>query len=185
MEIKEFEFSLRDGRRAVIRSPREEDVPGMIEYLKITAADTDFVIRCPEECSRYTPEGEKELISLINSSNCRAMPICVVDGKVVGVAEVSWSNMLKVRHRAELAIAVVEDHWDLGIGTRLFQELIRVAEENKNILLLELDFIEGNTRARAFYEGFGFRVVGINPDAIRMRDGTFRNILTMKKKVER
>ncbi len=185
MEIKEFEFSLRDGRKAVIRSPKEEDVQAVIKYMYVTACDTEFVIRYPEECSKYTPEAEKELFRHMNSSNSRAMLLCLVDDVVAGCCEISWSTSLKIRHRADLAIAVVKDYWGLGIGTRMFQELIRIAEENEYITQLELDFIEGNTRGRAFYESFGFRITGVKPDAVRLKDGTMRNIISMVRKIER
>ena len=41
--------------------------------------------------------------------------------------------------------------------------MIRIAEENESILQLELDFVEGNTRARALYEKMGFKRVGTRP----------------------
>ena len=55
MLIDEKIFQLKDGRSAVIRSPREEDIPGMLDYLRITAEETDFLLRYPEECGKYTP----------------------------------------------------------------------------------------------------------------------------------
>ena len=66
MIIREFEFTLKDGRKALIRSPKEEDIQGMLDYLYKSAEETDFVLRYPEECSRYTVEGEKELFERIN-----------------------------------------------------------------------------------------------------------------------
>ena len=61
MIIKEFEYILKDGRRAIIRSPKEEDIDSMLDYLYKSASETDFVLRYPEECSIYTKEKEKEL----------------------------------------------------------------------------------------------------------------------------
>ena len=37
MIIKDIGFTLKDGRNALIRSPRDEDIPGMLEYLRISA----------------------------------------------------------------------------------------------------------------------------------------------------
>ena len=50
---------------------------------------------------------------------------------------------------------------------------------------IELEFIEGNTRARALYEKMGFRVCGVRPDAIRLKDGTLLNEYIMIKKLKR
>ena len=185
MIIQEQEFTLKDGRTALIRSPREEDIPGMLDYLYQTAGETEFLLRYPEECGKYTPEGEKALFERVNASDNEVMPVCLVDGKLVGNCNIVWTKSLKTRHRATVAIALLKEYWGLGIGTRLFQELIRIAEANPNILQLELDFIEGNSRARALYERMGFRITGVKPDAIRLKDGTLLNEYSMVRKVVR
>ena len=48
MIIQDIEFTLKDGRNAVIRSPREEDIPAILDYLVVTAGETDFLTRYPE-----------------------------------------------------------------------------------------------------------------------------------------
>ena len=45
MIIREFEFTLKDGRKALIRSPKEEDIQGMLDYLYKSAEETDFDLR--------------------------------------------------------------------------------------------------------------------------------------------
>ena len=185
MIIQEQEFTLKDGRTALIRSPREEDIQGMLDYLYQTAGETEFLLRYPEECGKYTPEGEKALFERVNASDNEVMPVCFVDGKIVGNCQVTWSKSLKLKHRASVAIALLKEYWGLGIGTRLFQELIRIAEANPDILQLELEFIEGNSRARALYEKMGFRITGMKPDAIRLKDGTLLNEYSMVRKVVR
>jgi len=172
MVVQAFEYILRDGRKALIRSPRDEDIQGVLDFLYISAGETDFIVRYPEECSKFTPEGEKALFDRINSSENEAMLVCLVDGKVAGNCHISWNNRLKTRHRASVAVALLREFWNQGIGTRLTQEMIRIAEENENILQIELEFVEGNSRARALYEKMGFRICGIKPNAIRLKDGT-------------
>lgn len=113
------------------------------------------------------------------------MLVCLVEGKVAGNCQIAWKTGLKTRHRAAVAIALLKDYWNQGIGTRLFTELIRIAEENENILQMELEFIEGNTRARALYEKMGFRIVGIKPNAVRLKDGTLLNEYYMIREIKR
>lgn len=185
MIIREFEFTLKDGRKALIRSPKEEDIQGMLDYLYKSAEETDFVLRYPEECSRYTPEGEKVLFERINSSETEAMLVCIVEGKVAGNCQITWNNRIKTRHRASVAIALLKEYWNQGIGTRLFQELIKIAENNENILQMELEFIEGNTRARALYEKMGFRITGVGINAVRLKDGTLLNEYHMIREIKR
>lgn len=83
------------------------------------------------------------------------------------------------------AIALLKEYWNQGIGTRLFQELIRIAEENPNLIQMELDFVEGNSRARALYEKMGFRITGVKPNAIRLKDGTLLNEYSMIREINR
>ena len=185
MIIQPFEFALKDGRRALVRSPRDEDIPGMLEYLYVSAGETEFILRYPEECGKYTPEGEKALFDRVNASDREAMLVCLVEGKVAGNCQIVWTAGMKTRHRASVAIALLREFWNQGIGTRLFQELIRIAEEQEHILQMELDFVEGNTRARALYEKMGFRITGVRPNAIRLKDGTLLNEYSMVRPIKR
>lgn len=172
---KDINFTLKDGRTAIIRSPKDEDIQGILEYLYISSGETEFILRYPEECKKYTAEGEKALFDRVNNAENEAMLVCIVDGKLVGNCQISWPTGIKTRHRATVAIALLKEYWNQGIGTRLFEELIAIAEENEQILQMELDFVEGNSRARALYEKMGFRIAGIKPNAIRLKDGTLLN----------
>ena len=185
MIIKDIEYKLKDGRNALIRSPRDEDIQGMLEYLYISAGETDFILRYPEECNKYTAEGEKALFDRVNQSDNEAVLVCLVDGKVAGNCQIAWNNGIKTRHRASVAIALLKEYWNHGIGTRMFQELIRIAEENPNLIQIELDFVEGNSRARALYEKMGFRITGVKPNAIRLKDGTLLNEYSMIREIKR
>ena len=183
MVIEDIWFDLKDGRKALLRSPLEEDAESTLEYLRISAGETDFILRYPEECAKYTLEGEKKLFQRKNESPDEAMIMCVVDGRVVGNCEISFRTNMKTRHRASVAIALISKFWNQGIGTRMFQELIRLAEAREDVLQMELEFVEGNSRARALYEKMGFRITGVRPDALRMKDGTLLNEYLMVRKV--
>ena len=185
MIIEEVKFKLKDGRDAVLRSPKEEDVESTLEYLVISAGETDFILRYPEECSKYTPEGEKKLFEQKNASPNEAMIMCIVDGRVVGNCEISFFRGMKTRHRASIGIALISEFWNQGIGTKMFEEMIRLAETREEVTQLELEFVEGNARARHLYEKMGFRITGVHPNAIRLKDGTLLNNYLMIKEVER
>ena len=49
---------------------------------------------------------------------------------------------------------------------------------------MELEFIEGNDRARHLYEKMGFRIAGVRPNAIRLKNGTLLNEYTMVRTME-
>ncbi|MBQ3262171.1 MAG: GNAT family N-acetyltransferase [Oscillospiraceae bacterium] len=182
MVFKETEFQLKDGRTALLRSPCEEDAAEMLQFIRTASGETDFLMRYPEEWAETTLEQE---IAFINADYCNPngmMIACIVDGKIAGSCQISFRTGMKDRHRASVAIALLREFWNLGIGTRMFEELFRVARD-RGVRQIELDFIEGNTRARALYEKMGFRITGVKPDAIRRKDGTFANEYMMLKRL--
>ncbi len=185
MVINDVHFKLKDGRSAVLRSPREEDVPGTLRYLVQSAGETEFIIRYPEECGKYTPEGEKALFERKNESPNEAMILCLVDGQVAGNCEISFLTQIKYRHRAVVAIALLKDYWGQGIGTRMFEEMLRLAGEREGVKQVELQFAEGNARARGLYEKMGFRITGVHPNAIRLKDGRMLHEYTMIRTMEK
>ena len=138
-----------------------------------------------EECETQTIEQEIDFINNCNSSDAQAMIVCEVGGKLAGNCMVWWNNRVKTGHRASVAIGLLSEFWNQGIGTRMFQEMIKIAENNPKILQMELDFIEGNSRARALYEKMGFRITGINFNAIRQKDGTLCNEYSMIREINR
>lgn len=151
MIIDDVRFELKDGREAILRSPKEEDVESTLEYLVTSAGETDYILRYPEECGKYTAEGEKTLFEQKNASPNEAMIMCIVEGKVVGNCGISFFKGMKTKHRASIGIALISDFWNQGIGTKMFEEMIRLAESREGVMQIELEFVEGNARARHFY----------------------------------
>ena len=183
MLIPDIAFTLKDGRQALLRCPKEEDIEGTLDYLRTTAAETEFILRTPEECAKYTYEGEKAFFENKNASPNELMLMCVVEGQVAGNCEISFRTGLKTRHRAGIGIALKREYWNLGIGTRMFEAMIDVARKREGVLQLELEFVEGNARARHLYEKMGFRITGYRPDAIRLSDGRLVNEYEMTLKL--
>jgi len=79
----------------------------------------------------YTAEGEKTLFDRVNSAVNEAMLVCIVEGKVAGTCQITWSKGIKTRHRANVAIALLKEYWNQGIGTRMFRELIKIVYKGK------------------------------------------------------
>lgn len=185
MIIKDIEFKLKDGRTAILRSANEKDAKALIEYMKKSTGETDFLLRTPEECETQTIEQEIDFINNCNSSDTHTLLVCEADGKIAGNCMVWWNKRAKTGHRANVAIGLLSEFWNQGIGTRMFREMIKIAESNPNILQMELDFIEGNSRARALYEKMGFRITGIKFNSIRQNDGTLCNEYSMIREISR
>ena len=185
MIIKEKYIELKDGRKALLRSPMTEDAAELVGFLARTAAETDFLIRGADDPVMSVGD-EVKFIENSRNSETSAMICCFVEDEgeysLAGNCGLSFNSRKKLSHRANIGIALLKEFWGLGIGTALMREIESVAHE-LGILQLELEFVEGNSRARALYEKCGFRVVGIHPDAFRMSDGSFKNEYLMIKKL--
>ncbi|NCB04388.1 MAG: GNAT family N-acetyltransferase [Clostridia bacterium] len=171
--------TLKDGRACLLRSPLPEDAAAMLHYLKTSAAETDFLLRYPEECTE-TEEAEIAFLTKVNESSDSLMIVAIVDGALAGNCRITFMNRIKTAHRAGIGIALTHEFWGLGIGTAMFHELIRAAKE-RGTTQLELEFIEGNTRGQRLYEKMGFQIVAEIPNAIRLKDGTLLKEYTMVK----
>mgnify|MGYP001519394669 CR=1 FL=1 len=154
MIYKTRSITLKDGRGAILRAPRESDAEEMLEYLRTASGETDFLASYPEEL-KFTAEGERAYLKNNLDSPNTMMLVCEVDGKIAG-------------------------NWGLGIGSALFREMEREAREH-GTAQLELEMIEGNDRALALYRSAGFETMAEHPDAFRLRDGTSRAAVFMRK----
>lgn len=173
---------LKDGREAILRAPNpERDAEAMIQYLKTTAGETNFLLREVEECE-IPVERERAFLQASVDSETAMMIVCEVEGELAGNCCLSLNTMRRTRHRGEVAIALKSRYWGLGIGTAMLQELIEQAKK-AGLSQLELEYVEGNERARGLYEKMGFRVTGEKPDAIRLKDGTSLKEISMVKRL--
>ena len=183
MVFKETEFKLADGRIALLRSPQEDDAEEMLQFIIKASGETEFLMKFPEEYADFTLEQEKSFIRDAYCSQHAMMIACFVDGQLAGNCQISFRTGKRDRHRASVAIALLQEFWNLGIGTRMFEEMFCIARQRDGLRQIELDFVEGNNRARALYEKMGFRITGVKPDAVRMKNGTFVNEYMMLKQL--
>lgn len=183
MTYETINFTLKDGRSAVLRSPKKEDADGLLSFIRAAAGQTPYLLMSSEEAWRISKEREEAFIANAISSPDMLMLVCEVGGEIAGNCQITFKSTAKVRHRAEIGIGLVKKFWNLGIGTAMMNELIRAARANRWTEQVELSFIEGNSRARALYEKVGFRLTAVQPDAIKLADGTYLNEYFMTKKL--
>ena len=175
-------FTLKDGREAVLRNPNSErDAAVMVALLKQICGETEFLLRYPEEC-RWTEDQERDVLEGINQAEGRLMLVCEVEGAIVGMCGLNLYPQIKFRHRADVDIGIQSAFWGQGIGTAMFEAMIQAARE-RGVRQMELEYIDGNARGRALYEKMGFVKVCERPDAVQLKDGSFRNFVCMMKRL--
>lgn len=183
MIFPEKTLLLKDGREAILRAPNpEKDAEAMVQYLKTTAGETNFLLREVEECE-IPVEREQAFLQASVDSETSMMIVCEVEGELAGNCSLDMNTRRRTRHRGQIGIALKRRYWGLGLGTTMLRELIEQGKK-AGLSQLELEYIEGNERARGLYEKMGFHVTGERPDAIRLRDGTSLKEISMVKRLE-
>ena len=181
MIFEDKKIILKDGRTAILKTPCMEDAEKLLNYIKKSCGETDFLVRYPEEWENATVESEEKWIKSRRDARNAVVITCYIDEEIAGNCEINFRGGIKTSHRAGVAIAILNDYWNLGIGSAMFNELVKIAQANPQIEILELEFIEGNERAKALYEKYGFKIVGERPNAYKLKDGSMQKEYFMQK----
>lgn len=172
---------LKNGKIVFFRSPMPLDASKMVDFLKTCASETLFILRYPEEFME-TVEQEATFLEAVNTSETSMMITCIIDGEIAGNCQIIVRKNIKTKHRASVTIAIIQKYWGIGIGSAMFKEMISIAKEQR-VLQLELDYIEGNERAKKLYEKMGFVQSTERENAIRLKNGQMLKEYSMIKKI--
>lgn len=179
MIFEEKKIVLKNGKTAIVKSPHVADAKKMINYIIKACDEAEYLMRYPEEWN-FSGEQEENWVNSLRSSPNAMTITCFVDGEVVGNCEIRFRSDIKTSHRATIAIAILKDYWNLGIGSAMFKEIIIIAQK-RGTEIMELEFIEGNERAKRLYEKFGFQIVSEKPNAFKLKDGSYLKEFYMQK----
>lgn len=183
MIFNEKTITLKNGKECLLRSPKASDAEIMLEYLKKTAEETNFLLRYPEEVI-MTIEEERNFINAIRENKRNIMICAFIDGKLVGTSNLSGvGERFKISHRASFGIAVLKEAWNLGIGNALLTEILLFAEDT-GYELVELEVASPNYNAINLYKKFGFKIYGTREKGFKFKDGTYCDEYLMLKKIK-
>lgn len=182
MRLEPVTFKDKLGREVVLRSAEAEDAEDLIKYLKVTTAETPFLIREPDEVT-LTVEQEKSFIERNLDSPRDLMMVANISGKHVGNCSVSGIGSFKrYAHRCDIAIALYQEYCGAGIGRIMLENALMVAKE-MGYEQAELEVIADNKNAISLYEKLGFVRYGTFPDNMKYSDGSYADAFWMMKKL--
>ena len=180
MRFQEREITLKDGRKCILRPNGPDLAEPMLDYLKKTAGETEFLLRYPDEVN-YTLEGEVDILGRLLEDPYQIMMAPIVDGKVAGNGAIfGIGDKRKIRHRCSLAIALYEEFWGLGIGTAMIDYMSELAGQI-GWKQLDLEVVAENEQAIALYKKCGFIETGRRHNALKFDDGSFHDEILMYK----
>lgn len=182
MKIEEKEIQLKDGRKAVLRSPEEKDAGAYLSYFLTVLSETEY-LSCSADEVQANEKKEREYVKGVLASSSSAIACVFLDGEIIADTCVSIPQPEKnrLKHRAYLGIAVKKQFWSQGIGSTLLCVADEIAKK-LGASQIELEVNSDNARARALYERFGYREWGRIPHGVKKDDGSgYSEMLTMGK----
>ena len=181
MIFDEKKITLKNGQQAILKTPCIEDAEMLLNSIKTSSGETEFLSRTIEDWESVTVESEEKFIHNVRESRNTLFIACYVDGAIAGNCDITFKSGSKTSHIATVGIALQKKYWNIGIGSAMFKELMKAAEEHNGTEIVDLEMIEGNNRAKTLYEKFGFQVVSVEPKFFKLKDGTYQNLVYMQK----
>lgn len=180
MDFKERTIILKDGRECILKPNLPEYAAEMIDYMKKTAEETDYLLRNPDEIN-YTEESEQDILKNLHDDPYAIMMVPVVEGQIAGNASINGiGTKRKIRHRCSLAIALYKEFWGLGIGKAMLEYMTELAGE-VGWHQIDLEVVAENERAINLYKKMGFKETGRRHNALLFDDGSYHDEILMYK----
>jgi putative acetyltransferase len=154
----------------LIRPVRAEDVEAVHE-LRRQPTVVEYTLALPSE---RIEDNRRYLEGLGPDDH---VLVAEVDGRVVGMAGLHVKRG-KLRHSGEIGMMVHDAYQGRGIGRRLLQALLDLADIHLGLVRVELEVFSDNPRAVKLYESLGFEHEGCKRKAAR-RAATYVDILVM------
>lgn len=98
--------------------------------------------------------------------------VAEVQEKVVGVAGLNVMKNPRMRHSASLGISIRKEYQGQGVGRKLMEKLLDLADNWLMLIRVELGVLEDNEKAMNLYKSLGFEVEGKKKYAI-VRNGNY------------
>lgn len=178
MHIDKKEFILKNGQRILLQSAREKNAEALCHHRYITSSESYFMARYPEEAS-LDVEGMKVNLFTIENDEKDFTVTAFVGEKIIGDAGITKIRKhMKYFHRAYFGISILQEYCNQGLGKYILDLALEQAKKN-GFEQVELGVFEDNLGAIHLYEKCGFKKVGIQPRAFKLKDGTYRNEIQM------
>ncbi|MCQ1537270.1 GNAT family N-acetyltransferase [Methanosarcina sp. KYL-1] len=104
--------------------------------------------------------------------------VAEVDEKVVGMVGIHVFKSARQRHTASLGMMVRTECQGQGIGKKLVENILDLADNWLMLVRIELDVTEDNERAIGLYKSFGFEIEGKKKYSI-IKGGKYADLFMM------
>ncbi len=120
-------------------------------------------------------ESSQNFIGNLRPNNHEFVAVMTLSGgqeRVIGIAGLEVGARPRIAHTATMGICVHRDYQDKGVGSKLMEALLDLADNWLRLVRVELQVYAGNERAIHLYEKYGFEKEGLLRKA-SIQDGEY------------
>lgn len=139
----------------LIRPPRMSDLDSCLKMIN-SLVEERAMLTIQKKLTRREEKSYFEKI--LNSKNSIHL-FLIIDGEVMGNARMDMGSKTK-SHIGELGISLKKEARGLGLGEKLFKEIIKAGVKKFKPRIITLDVHAKNKIARNLYEKTGFKKIG-------------------------
>ncbi|UFJ39236.1 GNAT family N-acetyltransferase [Brevibacillus humidisoli] len=152
----ERSYTAKNGKQITLRPAQSDDASAIIKRIKRVVNEGGYLEEEPDSIA--TTREEAETIREMKEQGSM-YTVAVLDGEVVGVAQLKRGQLNMNAHVADFRIWVGPNYRGLGIGKQLMQYSIDWAEAH-GLEKISLDVFSNNQLAVEMYKRYGFEVEG-------------------------
>ncbi len=153
--------------KITIERAKKSDAPAILDYLKQIGGETENLTFGAEGLP-FSVEAEMEYLEKTENSQDNIILLAKENGKIIGDASLSRLPR-RMRHRGELGISVLKEHWSKGVGSKLLEHILDFASKN-SFDVIDLEVRSDNVHAIHLYKKFGFEKIGSHPAFFKIDD---------------
>jgi ribosomal protein S18 acetylase RimI-like enzyme len=180
------QFELKDGRVVQLKRLTKEDYENEASYI--------FVHNWLHQVNKYLAlefeennleRNKKGFMQMLSNLESLFVVGAIFEEKIIAQSSLELNTMSKKhRHIGTWGIAIHPDFQNQGLGTKLLNELEKIAKE-KGIKKLETSYYEGNDAAKRLYvEKLGYEIEGRQKFGARLKDGSYTDKVLIGKIID-
>ncbi|PAD21656.1 GNAT family N-acetyltransferase [Terribacillus saccharophilus] len=155
----------------LIREIRIDDGENFINLVKEVERKSDFMLMEAGE-RKTTPEQQQKQLERFEQQNNSTIFVAEEKGKLVGYLIAIGGTVKRTKHCAYLVIGILQEYRGKGIGSKLFDKVIKWAPKH-NVSRLELTVVTENKAGLALYKKSGFDIEGTKRNSININGTNF------------
>ena len=178
MKFEPVNILLKNGKSIFIREAKVEDAAKLILTIKKYVEESEYIPYAEREFNPTLEEEEKWIQFFIENDN-NLLLLVLVDNQIIGNISINGSQRKMLKHTACIGVGLLKEFRGFGIGSLLFESMIKWAKNNSALEYLWLETYHTNKIGLTIYEKYGFVEVGREPNFVKISTTDYVDNVTM------